>query len=221
MLRAFLCDFDGTISPSDVGASLVRRFTTRLSVLPPLLQRWRQGEIGSREVTEAECSTLAVSEAEALGFARAFALDPYFPAFVQESGRCGDEVMVVSDGFDFYIHELLARHGLEALPRAANRARFEGERLVPEFPFAGTGCGRCGNCKAQHVESFRARGYHTVMVGDGLSDRCAARVADTVLARGELLAWCREEGIAAHPFESFVEVADIARGLDHGAAKRS
>jgi len=221
MPRAFLCDFDGTISPSDVGASLVRRFTTQPSALPPLLARWREGEIGSREVTEAECRTLAVSEAEALDFARGFTVDPDFPAFVRESRGKGDEVMVVSDGFDFYIRELLARDGLDTLPRAANGARFERQGLVPEFPHAAAGCGRCGNCKAQHVERFRARGFHTVAVGDGLSDRCAARVADTVIARGELLAWCRQEGIAAHAFEGFAEVADIARGLAPGAAARS
>ena len=51
------------------------------------------------------------------------------------------------------------------------------------------------------------------MVGDGLSDRCAAREADHVMARDELLMWCRSEGIAATPFQSFDDVDRFARRL--------
>ena len=43
-----------------------------------------------------------------------------------------------------------------------------------------------------------------MMVGDGLSDRCGARDADVVVARGSLLEWCRTEGRAVTPFEGFV-----------------
>jgi len=65
-----------------------------------------------------------------------------------------------------------------------------------------------------------AAGYErAVFVGDGLSDRCGARRADQVYAKGDLLDWCRAEGIAARPFGDFHEVAR-AEGLavDEGAA---
>ena len=57
------------------------------------------------------------------------------------------------------------------------------------------------------MRDWRARGYRTVLVGDGMSDRCGARAADRVLARGALLDWCRGEGIDARPFQSFDDVA--------------
>ena len=119
--------------------------------------------------------------------------------------------MVVSEGFDFYVADQLARAGLAGVPFTANRLRFEGRRVVPEFPWSAGGCGRCGNCKGQHVRRWRARGLRTVLVGDGLSDRCGAREADGVLARGDLLAWCRREGLAAGPFRDFADVAAFAR----------
>jgi HAD superfamily phosphoserine phosphatase-like hydrolase len=217
MPRAFLCDFDGTVSPTDIGAAFVRAFSPACEVeREALLGRWFSGELGHRELTEAQCRLVRASSAEALAFARGFALDPHFAPFVREVRARGDEVMVVSEGFDFYVAERLANAGLAGLPVAANRLRFEPARVVPEFPWSAEGCGRCGNCKGQHVRAWQARGYATALVGDGLSDRCGAREADRVLARGDLLAWCRGEGLAAEPFRDFAEVAVRARAWAAG-----
>jgi HAD superfamily phosphoserine phosphatase-like hydrolase len=209
---AYLCDFDGTVSPEDIGAAFVRRFS-RVSERDRavLLERWRSGAVGHRELTAAECAGLVATEAEARAFASEFRLDPHFAPFVREARGRGDAVMVVSEGFDFYIVDQLVRVGLGDLPWAANRARFDGGTVTAEFPWVEDGCGRCGNCKAQHVRRYQALGFHAVLVGDGFSDRCGAAAADTVLARGGLLEWCRAEGVRARSFGSFSEVADFAR----------
>src|SRR5947209_16366504 len=124
---AYLCDFDGTISPADVGAALVRRFAHDAEgALPALLERWSRDELGHRELTEAECARMRVEEWEARAFVSGFALDPAFGAFVAAVRARGDAVMVVSEGFEFYVRAALARAGLSDLPVAANRARFEG-----------------------------------------------------------------------------------------------
>lgn len=217
MRFAYLCDFDGTVSPSDIGAALAKRFSPDgRAEGPELLARWFRGELGHRELTEAQCGLLSVTAEEALAFTRGFALDPHFAPFVREAESRGDTVMVLSEGLDFYVADQLGRAGLAGVPFAANVARFEGRRLVPEFPYAAAGCGSCGNCKAVHVRRWRERGYATVLVGDGFSDRCGAREADRVLARRDLLAWCRIEGIAAEPFESFEDVAAITRAWTDG-----
>lgn len=209
---AYLCDFDGTVSPEDIGAAFVRRFSSASADdLRALLGRWRSGAVGHRELTEAECADVRAAEHEARAFALRFRLDPHFAPFVREARGRGDAVMVVSEGFDFYIRDQLDRAGLGDLPWASNRVRFEDGAVVPEFPWSANGCGRCGNCKAQHVRRYRALGFHAVLVGDGLSDRCGAREADAVLARGGLLDWCRAEGVPATAFDSFSDVADFAR----------
>lgn len=203
---AWLCDFDGTISPSDIGAALIRRFAPDGEERrQTLLERWKREEIGSRELTREECADVRVDAEEALAFVRGFELDPSFAAFAAAARARGDAVIVVSDGFDFYIREHLGRLGLDDLPYSANVARFGGGRLVPEFPYPG-GCGRCGNCKGAHARAWRERGYVVRVVGDGYSDRCAAREADDVFARGSLLEWCRREGRAVTPFEGFAEL---------------
>ena len=209
---AWLCDFDGTIAPSDIGAALIERFAVGAEAeRAELLARWKRDEIGSRELTRAECRAVRVTRDQALDFVRGFALDPGFAGFARTARSHGDEVQVVSDGFDFYIREHLCRAGLDDVPSAANRARFVSGGLVPEFPYRG-GCGRCGNCKGRHVRDARARGLRTVMVGDGLSDRCGAREADAVVARGGLLEWCRREGRPATAFGGFEALAEEAYG---------
>ena len=225
MRTTWLCDFDGTVAPSDIGRALVERFSPGGAGLGrELLSDWRAGKLGHRELTLAQCATMRASRTQALEFSRGFGLDPHFAGFARAALAGGDRVLIVSEGFDFYIQDQLARAGLSDLPWAANAVRFDGDRLIPSFPHGaapgepGSGCGRCGNCKGQHVRRAQAAGDHVVLVGDGLSDRCAAEIADTVLARAGLLAWCRAHGIAAMPFEDFAGVAAFARARRDGAS---
>ncbi|HET7225228.1 MAG TPA: HAD-IB family phosphatase [Candidatus Eisenbacteria bacterium] len=215
---AFLCDFDGTVSPTDIGAAFVHRFSGGLAETPEFLARWRAGEMGHRELTELQCRLLRVTEDEALAFAARFELDPWFAPFARERRAAGDAVCVVSEGFGFYVAAQLAHAGLAELPWRANRARFGDGGVQPSFPPLTEGCGRCGTCKGAEARRWRAAGFEVVLVGDGLSDRCGAREADRVLAKGGLEAWCRAEGIAAEPFADFADVARIARDWSAGRA---
>jgi 2-hydroxy-3-keto-5-methylthiopentenyl-1-phosphate phosphatase len=218
MRTAYLCDFDGTISPTDIGAALIGRFGTGDDrPARELLARWTRGEVGHRELTIAETARMRVHEAEARAFALGFDLDPGFAGFVAEARSRGDAVMVVSEGFDFYVVDQLARAGLADLPFAANRARFASGGLVPEFPWTAEGCGRCGNCKAQHARRWRAQGYRVVTIGDGLSDRCGAEASDAVIAKDGLLEWCRASGIAATLFHDFTALAGELRSARRSA----
>ena len=216
---AFLCDFDGTIAPYDIGAEFMQTFSPGVEAeRAALMAAWTDGSMGSRELSEAECRMVRVSEDVALAFADRFDIDPHFAPFARAAVERGDRVRVVSDGFDFYIRRLMARAGLESIPRSSNRLHFDDGKVTPEFPNAGRGCGRCGNCKGAEVERDREEGFRVVMVGDGFSDRCGARVADLVVARGALAAWCAHEGIAAHPFRNFADVSSFAAALPRHAA---
>lgn len=210
--RAWLCDFDGTVSPTDIGAAFTLNFSRgRDAEREALLAEWREGGLGHRDLTIRECGLIRATEREARAFADAFALDPHFAPFARAALARGERVMVVSEGFGFYVAGHLARAGLAGIPAATNDVRFDGDRLTPVFPWAADGCGACGNCKAQHVRAMHRDGFRTVLVGDGYSDRCGARAADEVLARGALLEWCGAQGIAAAPFQDFAEVDAYAR----------
>ncbi len=213
MPLAYLCDFDGTVSPHDIGAAIAERFSRDgEAARVPELAAWRAGRLGHRALTEAQCAVMRATESEALEFTRGFTLDPAFAPFARAALAGGDSVMVVSEGFDFYVRDQLARAGLAELPWAANALIFGADGAVePRFPFADPACDACGNCKAAHVRRSRARGFHTVLVGDGDSDRHGALEADTVLARGSLLEWCRAEGVVHTAVRNFADVSAWAR----------
>jgi 2,3-diketo-5-methylthio-1-phosphopentane phosphatase len=209
MNPAWLVDFDGTVSPDDVGAALIGRFASgRETEALESLERWKDGTLGHRQLTELECRRIVASRDEALEFVRGFGVDPEFVGFAGREMARGNPLLVVSEGFDFYIAELLSRAGLGTVPHAANHARFEGRRWIPEFPHFDPACARCGNCKGRHVRDHQARGYRVVYVGDGLSDRCGAEAADVVFARGSLLDLCRERRIPARPFPGFAALSE-------------
>jgi 2-hydroxy-3-keto-5-methylthiopentenyl-1-phosphate phosphatase len=59
------------------------------------------------------------------------------------------------------------------------------------------------------MRRFRPERYYRVVVGDGVTDLPAARLADLVMARDLLVVKCREAGIPYEPFETFYDVMAI------------
>ena len=211
MRKLVFCDFDGTVALEDVGDRLFQALAYDSWREP--VERWKRGEISSRECLEIECSGVRASPEEIEDFLRSFELDPTFPSFVRHCRDEGIPLYILSDGLDFYIRYLLKRYGLEDVPFFSNRLRFSDGRLIPEFPYFVPSCGRCGNCKVAHIRRLRREGDLVVHVGDGLSDRFAAEEADVVFAKGELLEYCRSTDLPCRPFRDFRDVQEALPGL--------
>ncbi len=209
----YLCDFDGTVALEDVGNRFFATFATDRPAWEAILADWVAGRCGGREVLARECALVDVDEARIARFVAGRRLDPAFAPFVLAARAAGGEVTIASDGLLTYIRPLLDRHGLADVVARSNGARLVGRRLEPAFGSpAGEGCGRCGTCKGAVLAAVAAGWARTVFVGDGLSDRCAAPLADVVYAKDDLLVHCRARGIAARPFATFADVA-AAEGL--------
>jgi HAD superfamily phosphoserine phosphatase-like hydrolase len=206
----YLCDFDGTVATDDVGNRFFGRFCADRAAWDALIDEWRAGSVGGREVLRRECALLLADEGEARTFVSGFGVDPAFAGFVRAARTRGGDVAIASDGLLWYLRPILDAHGLDHVAAYANDGRFEGGRFTPRFGSPeGEGCGRCGTCKGAVLARVAPAGARTVFVGDGLSDRCGARAADRVYAKGDLLAFCEREGIAATPFHSFEDVARL------------
>jgi 2,3-diketo-5-methylthio-1-phosphopentane phosphatase len=220
---AVLCDFDGTVAQDDVGNLLFRTFSTDGDTAR-VVERWKRGEISSRECLEQEAALTRCCPDELRSFALARRLDPYFKDFHDFARQRGIEVVVLSDGLDYYIEQILVRHGLGAIEFYANRLRHEGESLRIEFPWHNLlACTDCGCCKTHHLFRYRNQGYYIVYVGNGLSDRCPCESADLVFAKGDLLDHCRARNIACVEFKNFrdVEREVLRRLVLNGGSKRS
>lgn len=202
-----MLDFDGTISPVDVGHSLFKRFARDREGWAALVRRWNAGLLGGRDCLAEECELARATQAQVEEFIAPLALDASFGALVARARALGWDVAILSDGLEFYIRRILAREGFGDLSVRANGIRFEdGARLVPEFPHFDSGCGRCGACKGTEIARRRALGQTVWFAGDGISDRCAAAAADRLFAKRDLARFATERAIRFTPFETLADV---------------
>jgi len=206
-----LVDFDGTITQNDVGALLFDTFSKKES--QKMVSRWLKGEISSRECLVRLCEITKISKSELKKFALSQKIDGRFRVFADLCKKERLKLVILSDGLDFYIKLILGRFGLEKLPFYSNILRFEDKKLKPEFPYFDRGCGNCGNCKRYHLKNLRGTKQKVVYIGDGLSDKCAVREADFVLAKNDLQKYCVKEDINHYPFRNFGDVIQIFHDL--------
>ena len=212
---AVFCDFDGTITQLDVTDQILAGLAH--PSWRDIEREWSLGMIGSRECLERQIALVDAAAEELHAVIDSIPLDPHFGAFCRFARRGRMPLYIVSDGFDYVIRRLLKRAGLAGPFRNgshlfASALRVEGRRLLPSFPHAAEPCEHgCATCKAAIIRRLSAGRQPVVFVGDGMSDRFAVEVADVVFAKRQLLAHCRENGIACHPFETF---EDVQTGLE-------
>jgi 2,3-diketo-5-methylthio-1-phosphopentane phosphatase len=206
-----LTDFDGTVSTTDVGNRMFARFAS--DGWEEVVQSWKEGHIGSRDCLVAECSLAQATAEQVREFALTREIDPLFEPFVRYCRDGGIPVVILSDGLDFYIDIVLQKYGLQELPCFANRLKFQGNRLLPEFPYFERGCLACGNCKGYHVRRYRQQGKTVIYIGDGFSDRCGVQEADHVFAKDDLRSYCRKNGIAHMPYNDFGDILKEVQAL--------
>ena len=201
---AVLCDFDGTITRTDVAEAILEEFA------PPgwwdIEELHRARKIGTREAMSRQFALLRARRSELIEFVdRHAVLDETFHSFVTFCAGRGFVLEIVSEGLDFYVHHLLERWGLK-VPVRTNRAIFDEGRVRIEYPWADATCTLCGTCKLLRLFELRTLGHRLAYVGDGNSDLCPAVEADLVFAKGELARLCDEEEIPFIPFDRFTDV---------------
>ena len=196
-------DFDGTITDTDSLVFLTRELGGGPELLAKVGQQLRANTMTLREGIATEMATIraAFSVAETLLRAH-IKVDPHFNAFVRWCHTRQIPLTVLSAGF----HEII-----ELFVPAAEFPELEilASRIEP----CATGW-RCrfrddsdyGNDKARAIQQARAAGFYTIFIGDGLSDRASAEVADEVFAKRYLAEYCRTRGIACHEFQSFADI---------------
>ncbi len=202
-----LCDFDGTVSTKDTVNRLIRDHIISTEWRYHV-KRYLIGEIGSKAVYEAVAPLMRMSPESVARFVENHAaLDPAFPAFLQWAQANRIDVKIVSDGFDLTIDKLFANHGISGLEVFVNRLVLrESGRVEIHSPYADPECGTCGTCKLGVLRRFRSQYDKIILIGDGESDRHAAREADLVLGLKDLFVYCAREGIPCLRVEGFSEV---------------
>lgn len=201
----YFIDFDNTISQKDIWDTLMK--TCDPARWQSVVGDYVQGKISSRICNLALAKSITLSESEARSVAEKIGIDPTFHEFVQWARKTDSPIAILSDGYDFYIDQLLKKEGLDWIPVYCNRMVWIDGGIEVEFPLFKDDCERdMAHCKCQHV--LAADGYRRVYIGDGVSDSCAAEKCDFVYAKCNLLDHCRQGQIAHKPFENFRDVIE-------------
>lgn len=211
-------DFDGTISLIDTGLAMIKALKAVAQAEAwDLEHRWRRGEINSMECLREQWALWPGSAAEMFTLIDGLRVDERFFDFLKLVRERKAGIAIVSDGLDFYLDRMMARHGLttcaddacarsgECLLRFSNPAQVSDAGVAMHFPYTDD-CGQCGNCKAKHLFRLRQDYDRTIYIGDGHSDLCAARYADIIFAKDALAADCTRQGRPFYPFTTFRDI---------------
>lgn len=206
------CDFDGTITLTDVTDAILERLAG--PEWRAIEQLWREGTIGSQECLSSQLSLVRATRVQLDEVIDAIPIDPGFAEFVRYVRKHHVPFAVTSDGLDLVIRRVLTRSGFHAGPRNgihffSTSARLRHGRLSVSFPHAVASCTHgCATCKPAVIEAQRGGRRPVIYVGDGLSDRHAVTRADFVFAREPLLGFCRENNIPCQALETFADVTE-------------
>ncbi|MBN2070426.1 MAG: MtnX-like HAD-IB family phosphatase [Candidatus Krumholzibacteriota bacterium] len=205
---AIVCDFDGTITVRDVGHHFFGKFVRDRALWEDTLEKWKIGLISSRECLLKELELIDAGREDLDRFIEKESFDPYFKDFIDFCDRNDFEFVILSDGLDYYIDSMLMDRGFGYLDYRANHVVFdEGKISNIEFPYFNTcDCTLCGNCKKFHLDQLKKKGYKTVYIGNGYSDRCPAEHADIIFAKDDLLSHCRQKKLDHVKFSNFRDV---------------
>ena len=199
---AVFCDFDGTFSLRDVGASLAREHLAEKR--SALKKRYDEGELGAWDYALELFEGFAFPAERLDAFLAEIELDPGARSLLDWCEKEGVPFRILSDGFDYNLERLQAVHGV-TFSYSANHLGFEQGRwrIAPGAFNAACWCGT-GVCKRSLIEAYRWAhpGSLCIHIGDGqVSDLCAAEVADLIFAKGTLADALAARGIFYEPFD--------------------
>lgn len=206
-------DFDNTITPFDVLDDIVRRFSINDN-WKSLEKAWADGLIGSRKCLEGQLRGVRISRAELLSYLSGIRVDRHVRELFDLLIREGIKPVVLSDSFTFIIKAILENNRVQPARIYANTLNFQGNRLVPFFPYANKHCVSCAHCKKKNLLSRDLRDKVIVYVGDGLSDVCPAECSDIVFAKGQLLRHFRKAKRLCLAFEKLHDIYNYFKGLE-------
>lgn len=202
MKKAFVVDFDGTITKKDVGADIVESLTDQS--WRRFEDKWQDRKIGCGEYTQIKWGSMKYDDAHLKSYVSKFTINKGFDEFLTRIREKSCKMIIASDGYDVYIREILKEKFYE-LNIICNEASYrDGWRL--SFPNGDDKCNRCGNCKKNIVQKLKNDGYKVYYIGDGESDKCASLYADKIFAKDTLKKHCEEQNVEYHSFNDFHDI---------------
>ena len=202
------CDFDGTVTLEDVSFHLLDNFAD--GDWRQALAEYREGKISVGDFNTKAFAMIRADEPTLLDSLKGnVGIRAGFDELLAYCRYRGFRFVIVSNGLEFYIKNILRDLGVAGIEIIAARAEFNPAGLEVKY------IGPDGNVlqdgfKEAYTEVFLKDGYRVVYIGNGVSDSLPARRAHYIFATGDLRDHCRQIKLSHTPFDDF---KDVVQGL--------
>lgn len=215
-----VCDFDGTITLKDTTDEVLARLAS--PHWRTLEARWVLGEITAAECMRRQIALIGGDRVALDAVLDQVEIDPAFVRFDAWCKAEGVSLSIVSDGVDYFIARIMARHGLDHIAVVANELIKRPSRYELAQPWIRDGCaGGSGVCKCSVAVIDVLAEDDLIYVGDGRSDFCVSHRADVLFAKDKLAEYAAARGQTFYPFSSFDDVAAVVARLRHAASAKA
>ncbi len=203
------CDFDGTVTHADVSYMVLDTFAD--GDWRKLLDEYRAGRITVGEFNTRAFAMVKADRKTLLDFIKGkVEVRAGFSQLLDYCQRRDFKFVIVSNGLDFYIEDILKELGVPEIEVLAARTEFDPEGVRVRY-IGPDGNQLQSDFKEAYIRLFLSQGYRVIYIGNGVSDLSPARKAHHIFATGDLLDGCRQIKINCAPFH---DLADIIKGIE-------
>ena len=205
------CDFDGTITEEDASFLLLDTFAD--GDWRQIFRKYQEGKISVGRFNTEAFAMVKASRQSMLEVAKnKVEIRPGFHELVDYCRRKEFRFVIVSNGLDFYIREILRDIGVEDIEVFSAQTESHPDGLKVQY------IGPDGNYldagfKDAYVDLFLKEGYRVIYIGNGVSDVLPASRSHYVFATGDLLLQCKKANLDCVPFTDFNEVVGVLESL--------
>ena len=201
------CDFDGTITEEDVSFTLLDAFAD--IDWRQLFRQYEEGKISVGRFNSDAFAAVKADRESLLEVAKSkVKIRPGFHELVACCRRKGFRFVIVSNGLDFYIKEILRDIGMGEIEVFAAQTLFHPEGIKVQY-IGPHGSHLDEDFKGAYVHSFLGEGYRIIYVGNGASDISPARRCHYIFATGDLPSYCKQTNLGCASFTDFNEVVNV------------
>ena len=207
MKRLVQCDFGGTVTEEDVSFKMLDAYAS--GDWRQILREYQEGRISVGRFNSEAFAMVKADEESLLAVAKGkVKIRPGFHELVDFCRRTSFRFVIVSNGLDFYIKQILRDIGTGDIEVFAAQTIFHPDGISVQY-VGPDGSHLDDNFKDSYVNSFLDQDYRMVYVGNGASDISPARRCHHVFATGNLLDLCQQANLECIPFADFNEIVRV------------
>lgn len=207
-----LTDFDKTITVNDVGRILLEKFAK--PGWKELEYKRENREIGSRKCCLKQYPSIKTDKNKIDQLILKQKIDSYFKEFLNFINKEEIELVIVSDGFDYYISKILNKYSINNLLYYSNKMKYSPDGLKIKFSYRNANCDICACCKTMIINKYLDRNIRVIYIGDSYGDIYAAGISDVIFAKNELNKFCKKNNIRCIDYNNFNDVLSHFKNKD-------